>query len=387
MLEDQLAKIGGGGKRTTPLWKGPEEDGVTFSLLSRFLVCRERFRMYAVEGWKPADTFNHRIEYGQMWHWCEEAMSKKPRQDSREWSDGRYESWVQVLREYTEELCRKYPLKQKEIFHWGQVCATQFLLYLRYWSRNDTRDVRETLLSEEVFSVPYKLPSGRVVKLRGKWDSVFLSGKGKERGVWLFEHKTKGDIRPQQLQRQLTFDLQTMLYLVALGEKQDSSFWNRSNKMWRSLPIEGVLYNVVRRPLSGGKGTIVKHKPTKKNPLGESDEEFYARLGEYIKTEPETYFMRWKVEVTEKDVERFKRECFNPILEQLCWWWEEVTAGPDDTPGQYHDFHSPPPASWRHPFGVWNILDDGGSSELDEYLATGSTVGLRQATDLFPELK
>lgn len=33
-----------------------------------------------------------------------------------------------------------------------------------------------------------------------------------------------------------------------------------------------------------------------------------------------------------------------------------------------------------------NVLDEGGHSDLDEYLATGSTVGLRRVTDLFPEL-
>ena len=43
--------------------------------------------------------------------------------------------------------------------------------------------------------------------------------------------------------------------------------------------------------------------------------------------------------------------------------------------------------TWRHPFGSVNWLDEGGSSDLDEYLATGSTVGLRQVEELFPELK
>ncbi len=34
-----------------------------------------------------------------------------------------------------------------------------------------------------------------------------------------------------------------------------------------------------------------------------------------------------------------------------------------------------------------NYIDSGGSSELDEYLLTGSKAGLRQVTEMFTELK
>ncbi len=33
-----------------PVWKGPEVDGVTQSLLSRYLTCKERFRLLVIEG-------------------------------------------------------------------------------------------------------------------------------------------------------------------------------------------------------------------------------------------------------------------------------------------------------------------------------------------------
>jgi hypothetical protein len=41
---------------------------------------------------------------------------------------------------------------------------------------------------------------------------------------------------------------------------------------------------------------------------------------------------------------------------------------------------------YRHPFGSVNWLDEGGASDLDEYLATGSEAGLQRIDDLFPEL-
>lgn len=403
--EERLAGLGkrGQAKSRGPVWAGPESDadngGITFSLLSRFLCCKERFRLLVVEGLKPDEGFNHRIEYGQMWHVCEEAFaSPSP------------ECWEDALKEYVQGLLKKYPISQDDVLKWYNVCRTQFPIYTDYWSRHQDVTERTPLLQEQIFKVPYSLPSGRVVYLRGKWDSVDLLGKGKLGGVYLKENKTKGDIVEQQLRRQLNFDLQTMMYLVALNEEQarldDSTIKARTG--YRGLedgtpnshgvfrhryPVCGVVYNVVRRPLSGGKGNIRPHQATK-NKAAETLEDYYRRLAEVIREDPGHFFMRWRVEVSAHDVVRFRRECLDPVLEQLCWWWDETLIGMDISPvtgkrfsGIYvADRYPPPPLHFRMPFGVWNPLLEGASSELDEYLATGSEAGLRRTTDLFPEL-
>jgi hypothetical protein len=147
-------------------------------------------------------------------------------------------------------------------------------------------------------------------------------------------------------------------------------------------PIKGVRYNVIRRPLSGGKGNIVRHKPTKSNPQGESKEHFYGRVATYIEEDLGSYFMRWTVGVTPQDVEKFRRTCLDPILEQLCDWWGWIGVlrhDPFDVAGSGGVHHITP-------YGVHNSLLDGGSTDLDSYLETGSTVGLERVEDLFPEL-
>jgi len=168
---------------------------------------------------------------------------------------------------------------------------------------------------------------------------------------------------------------------------------NLDNELAKTLadrPIRGVRYNVVRRPLSGGKGDIRRHKPSKKNPHGESAEAFYRRLAGIIAADPASYFMRWEVTVTPDDVARFRRECLDPILENLCWWYDQVVYTGDSpakhAAGLFHRY-GVPPLNWRHPFGVWNVLDSGGEADLDEYLATGSTLGLTRTDALFEELK
>lgn len=384
-------------KRTSPLWKGPEEDGITFSLLCRFLCCRERFRLYVVEGLKPTDAFNHKIEYGNMWHVCEESFAKVGNLTTVT-KPGQLAPWQVNLVAYCTNLCRKYPTQQEQIDHWFNVCRVQFPEYITYWAKNKDVVERTPLLQEYVFNVPYRLSSGRTVKLRGKWDSVDLIGTGKSAGIYLQENKTKGDIKELQMKRQLSFDLQTMLYLVALYEQKMVRDKELKGKSIRGIPLKtdpilGVRYNIIRRPLSGGTGTIRQHKPSKSNPQGEGKAEFYNRLlNDYIKADPKSYFMRWKVEISPADVEKFRRECLDPTLESLCDWWNWITYSQD--PFEINSVvelvgKPTPPCSihWRHPYGVYNVLDEGGSSDLDEYLSTGSDVGLQRVEQLFGELQ
>jgi hypothetical protein len=381
--------------RGAPLWDGPEADtpngGVTQSLLGNFLVCRERFRIKVVEGLQSADSFRRALEFGNLWHILEENFART----------GQTEKAFSDLHSYAALLCKKYPLQQEEIFHWYNVCKTQFPYYTEYWRKQPDVKERTPLLQEQAFNVPYRLPSGRVVRLRGKWDSVDLIGKGRSAGIYIQENKTKGDINEQQLKHQLSsgFDLQTGLYAVAFIEQKKENGIERPFK-GSLAPFRGVRYNVIRRPLSGGRGSIVRHKPTKSNPAGESAAEFYARLGGIIAAEPEYFFMRWKIELLPADVERFRRECLDPILEQICDWWDWITYYPitdhkspfgldyrNSEGNELNNYKRFQHHHFRFPYGVYSQLLDGGETEIDEHMTSGSTLGLTRATNLFPELQ
>ncbi len=367
VYDDLLPRTRGG----DPLWKGPSgegpQGGVTFSLLSRFLNCRERFRLLVIEGLRSRDGFNHRIEYGSLWHAAEEAFA----------SGG---DPVESVKGYARRLCKRYPADVEQIQHWVRVCLIQFPIYLNYWSAHPDVIDRVNLLSEVAFDVLYTLPSGKVVRLRGKRDNVDLIGRGKDQKIYLQENKTKGDINPNQLRRQLTFDLQTMIYLIALKTEMDAGNpkW-LSSPGWKDIPLGGIRYNVVRRPLAGGKYSIRQNK-------SESLGNFYSRLSGLIDSDPEFFFMRWKVEIGGKDIEVFRSQCLDPILEQLCDWWEYMLAR-DAIIDSYSDVWAfNKGIHWRHPYGIYNVLDEGGSTEYDEYLDHRSEIGLDRTTDLFPEL-
>jgi hypothetical protein len=391
-------------EKRQPLWAGPEDrgpnGGVTQSLISRWLCCRERFRVRFIEGLQPADSFNHRTSYGNMWHVCEEAYSRHGSKKSL--MIGSDPVWIGLLKKYVQGLCQRYPFFQEQVQHWYEVCKAQFPIYVDYWAKHAEQVKRTPLLQEQVFDVPYKLPSGRTVRLRGKWDGVELvqeacncGGGAKDghrldcrmgrKGIWLVEHKTKGDIDPELIQRQLTWDLQVMTYLVALHEKPSCDLPRRGhyrNSDGKEYPILGVRYNVVRRPLSGGKGTIVQHKGSKNVPA-ETKVEFYGRMAQYIKDEPEHYFMRWSCRVSHQDIERFRRQCLDPILEQMCLWYDCMVRTEMGNVAMI----PVAAASWRHPYGVVNNIDEYGWGDVDFFMNTGSEAGLHRVEKLFTELE
>ena len=371
-----------------PVWTGPNgegpQGGVTQSLLSRFLVCRERFRLLIVEGIKPADSFSHRLEFGSCWHVCEEQLAKY---------GGNLQSQAveRALAEYGRQLCKRYPTQQGEIDKYYQLCKAMFPLYVKHWSKNKDQKDKTPLLAEQMFDVPYKLPSGRTVRLRGKWDGVNLVSKGRAAGIRLFETKTKGDIDEQQITSQLSFDLQTMMYLVALQTQMESE--PMENELGKpalraadgtalsDAPIAGVDYNVIRRPLSGGKGDV---RLGKDESIAHLCERLQEKIREWMATPdaPDGWFYRWKVEISQEDIAKFKRQCLDPILEQLCDWWQVVN---DD--GNCKVWGGAKSLHFRLPYGVWNPLLEGRPSDMDYHLATGSMVGMQRVMNLFPELQ
>lgn len=319
--------------------------------------------------------------YGNMWHVCEEFYGQQE-------NSHKATPWGSALMLHAKQMCLKYKNQQDTIEYWWNICKKQFTAYLNFWEERESDDdyVEEKLFRERVFNVPYKLPSGRIVRLRGKWDGLDLM----DGGLYLLEHKTKSDVDRGVIERQLGFDLQTMLYLVALDwQKNNALLGGSHNEVFmgmKKIPLSGVRYNVVRRPVSGGKHTIRQRQD-------ETPKDFYDRLGGLIEGDGDWFFARWRSEVLGSDIKKFRRECLDPILETLCNWWEWIQecmefSGEDNSPfyvsprkeSGYRVHH------WRHPFGVWNILDEGGFSDVDNYLATGSEIGLQRINNLFPEL-
>ena len=125
-------------KAKKPVWDGPESNtpngGITYSLLSRFLTCRERFRVMVIDGLRGADAFNQPIEFGNMWHACEEAHAENlPRVNHEgQWMD----RWECELRKYAKGAIKHFPMNQEQIQHCHDLVKTLFPYYVRHWAEH-----------------------------------------------------------------------------------------------------------------------------------------------------------------------------------------------------------------------------------------------------------
>ena len=91
------------------VWKGPQEDGVTQSLMNKFYACRERFRLLTVHGLQEPRIFDKTIQFGQMWHECEEAHAGG-------------QDWKKALRKYSSTLVQNFPRDVPDITKWVEIC-------------------------------------------------------------------------------------------------------------------------------------------------------------------------------------------------------------------------------------------------------------------------
>lgn len=339
--------------RTDPRSRSPVwdlyRDGVTFTFLSNFLVDRERTRLNYVEGLTPVGRMASPLEFGELFHLClENAASGFP------------EDPFKLIANYERQRRISESLDPDELVELARMCgvvAVTFDAYYKKWFKLDAN--KSYVFREQVFDVPYKIPTGAVIRLRGRWDAVFEEpGKDGQIELWLMENKTKGEIDPDYIQTTLHMDLQTMLYVFTLQK-----FLNR--------PVHGVLYNVVRRSqLRQGRS--------------ESLAAFLDRLKSDIEQRPDWYFYRWKVHILQEDVERWRRQVLDPLLEQVVMWWESIKSDPfdpwTDSEGKVNPHH------FLRPLGVYDPIAAGRFGEYFDVLIRGVRSGYTVRKEPFPEL-
>lgn len=347
-------------------WAGPcgegLQGGVTQSMIGRYLCCKERFRILAIEGLKPYPRFSAPMDFGTMWHACEEQHAQGC-------------AWEGSLETCVNNMMAQYPRDVEHILHWCSVAQELFPVYVEYWSQHPDVQDRTPLLAEQTFDVPYTLPSGRVVRLRGKWDSVDLLNGGPNAGIWNQDNKTKSSIDRAKIIRQLTFDLQMMVYLVALHQARELEQLDCLLELPPLMLIKGIRYNVIRRSSHKTAASMMK------------------KVSEDVEAERSNeWFDRFNVTVSHADTKKFKQHCLDPVLENLCddfeWWvyCKDSSLSPFDTRRDL-SFKGHSPRHFRFPYGIYSSLTEGGFGDVDAYMEDVSEAGLQRVTNLFPELQ
>jgi hypothetical protein len=268
------------------------EDGVTQSLLGMFFECRKKAGTY-LERWSPlkvGQPLLHGILVHRVLETVHETQRKTKKTPGREAVVAVVEA---VVKAHEKEEGGRWSAEETEKF---ETVTAQMLAvlpeYFQYWDRKPLAWVDV----EGVFRVPFKFGpnmSNRVSStwLMGRMDGVYRSSKTKT--LWLFDAKNKSQIVEEQLGETLLRDFQINFYLLAV------------RLLTGEIPA-GFLYNVLRRPnLKVGKA--------------ESLAQYADRIKEHIKEDPEHYFKRYEVCVTNEDLDQFERELVEVLWEFESW--------------------------------------------------------------------
>lgn len=291
-------------RKRKPLWR--LEDGVTYSLLSKYIECPEQFSLAYIEGLTPT-KLNEALEYGSMMHLCLEHQYEKTGNPSEVAQD--------VLAAYVKFRSAKLKSTRErdELKKLAALVGVIFPVYCKHWQKDDER--LRWISREEKFDQLYSLPTPqgtRKIRMRGMRDGVFEVGSS----IGIFETKTKQYIDEEKIINGLRADMQTMFYVLA-------------TYLQRGVCPQTVLYNVIRRP-------SIRQK--KKELLGD----YLKRVKDDVESRFDWYFYRWEIVLLPSDLDNFINQTLNPLLLDFVRWWDGVKKNPlDRFQYPYHRLVSP----------------------------------------------
>ena len=314
------------------MWKGPT-DGISQSLISKFLECPFRFYLYAIKGVQDDQPPNLNLIWGNAFHKALEKVFANSLQSNtpRKLPDDDY--LLKVIKEDIQH--------QSELFEVPDTVLYSILEMVKIYSLPQETGV---ILPEQVFSQLYDLPSGRVVTFRGKADGLGPST--------LVEHKCKGKFDSVQTLKETMWDMQTNLYCYVFGK-------------------EKVIYDLIRIPEAQYMG------PTKR--AEEKPKDFAYRIyNNYCgKVYPIKRFKKYWIDQLHIDLPREQQrkvmeESIVPLCERIHDWYEYVTRPGFDieNPAWYNGLfyrtpvrHFDPSKTEHYKCSYWNYLV--GDQELD----------------------
>ena len=244
-----------------------KKDGVTQTLLGAYMMCPQRFKLVTGGLAKPE---SRSMMFGSYFHSLLEQHYSGRKPDVDGWT------FPQLTAPNDVEYMR--------------CCAAALLPgYVSRWAVEDKRWLG--VQPEKVFDVKF-----HGYRLRGKIDGIVNTGTG----VYLLETKTKSVISEDNLTNRLALDWQSLFYMHAWAIEAGGD-----------VP-QGVIYNVIRFP-----------QRTMKNAR-----EFTDTLRKEVASKPEYYFYRWTVEFSTEDIEAFRVELHQKLmeLEQRKVWFKNQCA-------------------------------------------------------------
>jgi hypothetical protein len=315
---------------TISVWKGPYEDGITQSLIGKFLECPYRAYLYLVLGLEEQTELEPNLMWGDTFHKGLELLIKEPK-CIHELTDEDWKSLEGLLREHLDEKFPMAPVTFKYSI------PRMLRLY------DDSYKENHQYFTEQKFAVKYN----NGVILRGKLDAIRSDQEV------LVEHKCKGKIDRIQTKAETKDDLQVNLYCMISGARQ-------------------VIYDIIRVPDTQWR------LPTRRNmqTFEKWVDAWYLReqYDDYpIAVKKPLWINQIPITLDESYHQDYIKKTLNPLIDRIERWWEHVNQpgfDPDNPDYYNHIFyktpirHFDPGKTERYKCSYWRFLT--GEITIDE---------------------
>lgn len=300
-------------------YQDPFSDGITQSLLSAFMQCKNKAK-HIMQGIKSKEPNKHLI-YGSYIHFLHENYIKtcinlsksKSKNDHSDYFDifSNIVSWIQrkydIFLKLQEEIEDRLPDKIKEYLLIASISFEQYIGFYNKHYKNFIWKEVESKFNTPYYSDHFKLTNLEPIRLKGMIDGIFQknisnnkSDNETEIEEWILETKSKTIMNEESIIDLLANDFQVQIYILA--------YWNQYGKY-----PNGCLYNILRKPqLRQGKKENISN--------------FLNRIREDIQKRPEHYYIQYEITFNPKELDKFRRN-FENLLGDFLVWYQDLKMG------------------------------------------------------------
>ena len=267
-------------------WKGPYDEGITQSIINRFLECPYRFYIYTILGLEEQQELHPNLVWGSIAHKGLEILIKNPKLSS-DFTDS---DWVEVDQAIDDLIDKDYPN-----------CPPNYPISIKLMMReyDDSYKEEYKFLTEVVFEESYLHPVYGKVLLRGMADGLSLENEV------LVEHKCKGKIDPLLSRLETPVDFQVQLYCLMLGPRK---------VIYDNIRIPDNQFFMPKRRIGEKFGYYVKSWYTERE-----HGDFPVQKNKHLWLNQHTTYQ------DDESLDNFVNFRLNPLISKICKWWEHVT--------------------------------------------------------------
>jgi hypothetical protein len=274
-------------------WQGPKKDGITQSLINKFLQDPYAFYIYAYLGLEEYEEPEPNLVYGDTAHVGLEHIIAKPYTIN----DFSPEDWQEIDDIIDRYIDKNYPTAPATF-----PISIKRMIRLYDDSYSEGRDFK----TEVQFAVPYTNKFGQESTLRGKVDGICEKT--------LVEHKFTSRIDQVQTALETPIDLQTIVYCFVTGCRE-------------------IIYDKIRIPDTQWS---LPPKRQYQRPSNYINELYDSReWGDFpVTRKRHLWLQQTHLHISDEQVERLMAEMVDPLLDRI---W------------RYHEYVSDPSFDWQDP--------------------------------------